>query len=253
MTRAARRCLAGLTIALALPSALAAAPGRVPSTISVATYVNDPPNTLPAPGGGLTGFDPQLLAAAARAQGVKVRWVRIPSFGKILSDTAGSRVDMAAAAITITPTRRRTLLFGTPITSGNQGLLTRQGAGIISLAELRGRRVAAIPGSTAEATVRAIGGAMLVLLPSPAAVARAVARGAVAAGVGDLSACNWAVRKNPDLSVAATVTQGQVAAWAYPRTEAGRQLRQAMDAGIAAAQRDGTYATLVARWGVARP
>lgn len=250
---AAVAAIAGPALALGFVSDVGAAPAGVPTTIRVATFVNDPPNTLPGPGGTLTGFDPQLVAAATRTQGISVKWVRIRSFAGILSGVADARVDMAAAAITITPRRRQSLLFGTPVTSGNQGILAPAGSGISSTEDLRGKRVAAIPNSTAETTVRAIPGAIIVPQRSPAGVARAVAAGTVAAGVGDLSACNWAATHDPSLAVAATITRNQVAAWAYPPTAAGRRLRAAMNRGIAATKRDGTYDRLVARWGVAAP
>ncbi len=246
---------AALTVALAAsaPAALAGGVGAPSHTIRVATFVPNPPDTVVSRGGRISGFDPQLVEAAARTQGLRVAWVRIRPFSRLLTTVASGGVDMGASAITITSARRRTLLFGTPNMATDQAILTRATSTVASLADLSGKRVGGVPATTAQATIQGIPGAVFVPLSGPEAVDAAVAAGAVDAGIGDSSAASWAAINNRSLKVAAILDTGQVAAWTFPRTAAGNRLRITMNRGLAAVRANGTYRTILRRWGVAAP
>lgn len=240
-----------LGVAAAGNAASSSPPSASPTAIRVGTFAPDAPLMLGTRGDRI-GFEAQLVTAAARSQGMKVRWVVQKSFAPLLPMVAASRVDMAASAISITEARRRVVRFGTPYISNDQAVIVRASSQVKSVADLAGSTVGVLGGTTSRATVAAIPGATARPFATVEEMVGAVSSGEVAAAIGDLSWASWTAGNDPALRVATRVATGQVGAWAYPRTEAGARLAGVMNRGLAATKANGTYARLLARWKVSR-
>ncbi|WAL81095.1 amino acid ABC transporter substrate-binding protein [Pandoraea sp. XJJ-1] len=67
----------------------------------------------------------------------------------------GDAIDIDCAPSTVTATRERQVAFSLPYYAANVRLMVRQGAGIRSIDDMRGLRLAVVQGTTAERLVRA--------------------------------------------------------------------------------------------------
>lgn len=245
---------ATLTVAVAIAatlgiasSASAAPPIRVGTVYSVA------PIAIVTPDGGLTGFEPDLVRAAAKAAGARVQFVHYRVFENMLTAAINADVDMAASTLTITPAREQVLQFGSPYVSTNQAIGALKTSPISSLAGLRGKTLGAVEGTTAETTIRRVKGAKVRLFATTLQLVAATQAGTIDAFVGDLIQVSWYTGKTDDLHVAAEIDNGQKGAWAYPRTDAGTATKATMDRGLRIIRKNGTYAKILKRWGLMAP
>ncbi|NOQ34534.1 MAG: membrane-bound lytic murein transglycosylase MltF [Methylococcaceae bacterium] len=78
--------------------------------LHVATRI-DPTTYTPLPKGGYTGLEYDLVMLFAKHLGVKVDFQIPESFEEILQKTASGEIDIAAAGLTITAERKKTLRF----------------------------------------------------------------------------------------------------------------------------------------------
>lgn len=108
--------LRSLLIGLGCLLPLALGWGRVnsqSSTLTVGTEPAFPPFEFQASGGGLQGFDIDLMSAIGQAAGFQVKYQSLPFDGLIPALQAGT-VDAAISSITITEERDRVVSFSRP-------------------------------------------------------------------------------------------------------------------------------------------
>ncbi len=108
-------------------------------------------------GGELTGFDVELLeAVVAAAPGYELDGWEEFEFSGLIPALTGGRIDVIAAAMTITEERQQTIAFSDPYYEADQSVLVR-GDGEFSpseLADLSGRPIGAQKGTTGESVIK---------------------------------------------------------------------------------------------------
>lgn len=108
---------------------------------------------------GRTGFEPSVAELLGAELGRAVEWVRVP-WAEMIPSVQAHRSDAVLCGQGITPSRQAQVDFTRPYAVFHEGVLVRRGSGIGSGADLAGRRVAAIDGSTNMALAETFEGAV---------------------------------------------------------------------------------------------
>src|SRR5688500_17257086 len=111
-------------------------------TLTICTHLPYEPFEF-TEGGEVVGFDVDVLKIAADAEGLDtevldVAWETITT-GEALNS---GQCDVGAGAMTINPEREAVMDFTDPYFTATQALMTKTGAGITSLEDLAGKKVA---------------------------------------------------------------------------------------------------------------
>jgi ABC-type amino acid transport substrate-binding protein len=156
--------LATLVVAASVLAGPAAAQGASPTlakikaakAINVAYSPDSPPFSSTAAGGAAEGFSIELckrvIAQIGRALGepnLKVNWMSAP-VAERLQMVAGGRADLECANTTQTQTRLASVDFSNLIFIDGGGLLVIAGAPIDRIADLAGKHIAVLKGSTTQ-------------------------------------------------------------------------------------------------------
>ena len=111
------------------------------STITVGTLDYDPPFEMRADkNGNFFGFDIDLMNEICKRLRATCKYKAV-TFSKLLEQTLSGKIDIAIAAITITPERQATWMFSLPYLASKAGLLTKSGASIKYTSELGGKHI----------------------------------------------------------------------------------------------------------------
>ena len=209
-------------------------------TIKVATEGAFPPfNVLK--GKQLTGFEVELAEALAGQLGLKVQWTTQP-FDNLLIGLNQDRYDFVIASHGINPERAKAVDFSTPHYCTGGAIVAKPG-GPMTAAALKGKRVGVQVGTTYLENVRKVPGVGEVkTYPTDTAAQAALMAGRVDAWVGDkftgidLVMAQKGKVKQGDLlfneRVAMAVKKGN------------SSLLKELNAALAKAQQNGTYAKL---------
>ncbi|MGA0563415.1 substrate-binding periplasmic protein [Ancylobacter sp. VNQ12] len=262
MSDALRRLAAFPLVLLALTLALFAdypavaqsdAGGAFPRVLKVGTFAENRPWVFRGEGGDLTGFDVDLVRAVAARLGASIDVTSMP-FRELFPALRAGTVDLAICSISVTPERLKTFDFTQPYYETSQGVVVMKGSRFRSLADLAGKSVGTVAGTTNEQWLRenrmryALGPIVsvegleegLTLLQS---------RG-VDAYFGDLPALLYSLLKRPDLAVVERLTTDDHYAIVLARNS---PLTARVDAALAALKADGTLAAIHRRWFGAAP
>ena len=122
---------------------------RAAGTLIVATTATYPPNEFTRPNGhAVVGMDPDLARALAALLGRRMKIV-IARFDRILRGVASGEYDLGMSSITDTYARERLVDFVTYYSAGTSFYAkTNAGPKVTSLAQLCGRTVAVVSGTT---------------------------------------------------------------------------------------------------------
>jgi len=103
-------------------------------------------------GDKIEGFDIDVLNAVAEAGGFKVEYKNTPWDGIFLALNNGER-DIVASAVTITDERKANFDFSEPYFEATQMIAFKKDAGIKSLADLKGKKIAVQNATTGDEVV----------------------------------------------------------------------------------------------------
>ncbi|GAA1538533.1 ABC transporter substrate-binding protein [Actinomadura kijaniata] len=119
-----------------------------------------------AENGKLTGFEIELMDAAAQRIGLRTSYVAL-DFSALLPAVNNRQFDVVSAAVGITPQRRKVVDFSDGYLAGYLGVLAAPGSGITSdAASVRGKRIAVLQGSIQDANAgKFVPGAEIVRFP----------------------------------------------------------------------------------------
>ena len=131
-------------------------------SLKVATEPAFPPfESQAATGGGLEGFDIDLMNAIGEAAGLKVEFESLPFDGIIPALKAGT-VDAAISAMTITAERAEAVSFSRPYFKAGLAIAVKAGdTATTSLDALKGKRIAVQIGTTGAAEAKKVPGAKI--------------------------------------------------------------------------------------------
>ncbi|GAA4083388.1 MULTISPECIES: substrate-binding periplasmic protein [Actinomadura] len=107
------------------------------------------------------GYEPDAAALVAAVLGRPLEWAFLP-WAEMVPAVQAHEVDGIWCGQGITERRRRHVDFTRPYAVFDESVLTRRGAGVTAPGDLRGRRVAAIAGSTNMALAETFPGAVTV-------------------------------------------------------------------------------------------
>src|SRR5688572_215413 len=172
-------------------------------TLTICTHLPYEPFEF-TEGGEVVGFDVDVLKIAADAEGLEtevldVAWETITT-GEALNT---EQCDVGAGAMTITDERVAVMDFTDPYFTATQALMTKTGAGITSLEDLAGKKIAVQDGTTGADYVRenAPEDAEIISFEDSSLMQQAVLTGKTDAGVNDNGLLNYFVSENPEVEV----------------------------------------------------
>ncbi len=197
-------------------------------------------------GEGATGFSVDLAGEIAGRIGrsLQVTFEQFPDLFPMLD--AGT-ADIAMSAISITPERRKEVDFSAPYFDSGQSLLARKGSGIAGTADLKGRAVGALEGSTNQKTAEAVPGVgRVVTFADKEPMFDALLAGKLDAVVCDTPFALYNAKLTGQTEVAETLTTGDQ--YGIALKKGNTELRAAVDDALAAIRADGTYDRLYAEY-----
>ena len=216
-------------------------------TIMVGTEGAFPPMNF-FKGKDLTGFEIDLTNAVAKQMGLKTEW-KVLSFDALLPALGQGRFDMVAASHTITAERAKAVDFLNPEYCTDGVWVTKKG-GPKTIAELAGKKVGAGVGSTnlqILSTIKGLKTEDIKSFPKDLDALQALIAGRIDAWSTDRWPALDAVKANPNANlVVGGVIYVQRNAMAVAKGNTA--LREALNGGLAAVMKDGTYATLSKKW-----
>ncbi|MEV6006279.1 ABC transporter substrate-binding protein [Streptomyces sp. NPDC051976] len=226
-------------------------PSRIQHAGKIIVGTTDQAPMVSLSGGAPTGLDPDLLRALGRELGVEVDFASTDR-GSLVQEVMNGRVDVAAAGLTVTAARGRYVDFVEYLTAGSVVTVPAANPGHIdSIADLCGKRVAVVTGTTAAASLTAgdCAGAPVqtVADSSPVEALESVRIGVADASFTDFPSADYVARQ-PNSRLAIVGRQIDPAPYGFAVGKQDAQLRRALKAALDAVIDDGTYRQIVAKY-----
>ena len=200
--------------------------------------------------GHLTGFEIDLITAAAKKLNLKPQFVTM-DFSALLPAVNNSQFDVAAAAIGITPPRKKMVTFSNGYLAGFFGVLTPSTSGITKdVASVKGKKVAVLQGSIEDTnSSKFIPGAQIVRFPDQNSAALALANHRVDGFFNDYDPNLSIVAKYPALKLAQPISlpaSAFPAGWVVKKGNA--TLVGKLNDALAQVVQDGTWMTFYKKY-----
>jgi polar amino acid transport system substrate-binding protein len=217
--------------------------------LTVCTHLDYPPFQA-RQGTEIVGFDVDVLDQVAKDLGV-TQEITDTSFEGIESGESLStrQCDVAAAAMSITATRKEKLDFSDPYFEAKQALLAKKGSGITSLAALRGKKLGVQLATTgeeyADANKDANGYENVQFEDLPLEVT-AVQTNQIDAAINDNSVLFDFIKNNPDVEITAEFDTGDQ--YGIGVRKGNTALLDKVNATLARIRKDGEYDKIHERW-----
>ena len=142
-----RRSLLALTTAIGLSSAAFTA--FAADVLNVGSYPSNPPFEYKNDAGTFEGFEVDIVTEAAKRIGMTTE-IADYGFQALFAGTTSGRIDVAISSITITPERLGSQSFTQPYYDSDMGIATKADSDIKGLADLKGKIIGVLSGSTGE-------------------------------------------------------------------------------------------------------
>ncbi|MCX0274376.1 ABC transporter substrate-binding protein/permease [Nocardia zapadnayensis] len=218
-----------------------------PGVLSVGTLSDAPPSICVNSAGAFTGFDNELLRAAAAKIGLRVEFSGT-EFAGLLAQVAGKRFDVGSSNITTTDARREMVGFTNGYDFGYFSLVVRDGSPVHGFTDLGpGSRVAVVQGTVQDEYVVNELGLDPVKFPDYNTAYANVKTGQVDAWVAPSAQAQGAIAPGDATSVVDnSFSLDNFVAWAVAKDN--KPLIDALNSGLDAVIADGTYARLYSDW-----
>lgn len=242
--------LLGLTFAFAIAACSAPTPQVVApgSTMRVAVVPNYPPFASKTADGQLQGFEIDLMNAFAEATQTQVEYVSLPFFDDVMRELYGNDVDMAIAAITITPERQRVASFSRPYFKSGMAIAVRESeTGITSLDSLAGRRIGVETGTVQAAIARTVPDATVVGYDSSKTAWNELLQGKVDAVISGETSASYAIQTGSvrGMKLAGEPFTDEFLGIALPKNSPNREF---VNSGLTALIDSSKYAEIYRKW-----
>jgi polar amino acid transport system substrate-binding protein len=146
-----RRNLLVLAAAMGLSSGAMAA--YAADVLNVGSYPSNPPFEYKTESGSFEGFEVDVVNEAAKRIGMTTN-IADYGFQALFAGTTSGRIDVAISSITITPERLKSQSFTQPYYDSDMGVATKADSDIKGLADLKGKTVGVLSGSTGDKWVK---------------------------------------------------------------------------------------------------
>ena len=195
------------------------------------------------------GYEPALADLLASRLGCELEW-RFLQWADFAPALAAGEVDAIWCGAAITPERERAFLFSRPYAVFDESVLVRSGEGLRTSADLVGKRVGAIDGSTNLALAKQWPGCEPVPFDGAvddvfADMIAALVEGRVDAVVDDEPAFGRQ-REDPAFEIAFTVQTAN--RWGAALDRDNQALKNALDTGLASLAADGSLRDCWRHW-----
>lgn len=198
--------------------------------------------------GKIVGFDVDLIAEIGKKVSATPEYIDTPFEGiNTGTDLKTDKCDIAAAAMTITDTRKKVMDFTNPYFDATQALLVKKDSTIAKIEDLKGKRLGVQTGTTGEEYAKKNAGeAQLVSFEDVAALEAAVKTGQVDAGINDNGPLNAYVKQNNDVKIATEFDTGEKYGFAVKQGNAA--LLKAANDTLADLKSGGDYQKIYDKW-----
>ena len=222
-------------------------------TLIVATEPAFPPFEMQAEsGGGLDGFDIELMNAIGEEAGVKVEYESLP-FDGIIPALQSGKVNAAISAMTITPERAETVSFSRPYFKSGLAIAVREdNQNINGFDDLKNKKIAVQIGTTGAKSAEEIAGANISTFDSAPLALQELSNGNVDAVINDAPVTLYAIKEGnlTGLKVVGELVTEEYYGIALPKeSENVETINTALNTLI----ENGTYKEIYQKWFNAEP
>lgn len=240
-----RRTLIGLLAAagIAVSAGAAAADALV-----VGAYPSNPPFEYKTESGTFEGFEVDIVTEVAKRLGLETE-ISDLGFQALFAATASQRIDVAISSITITPERLQSQSFTQPYYDADMGIATRKDSSVSTQADLKGKIVGGLSGSTGEKWIKdnmeALGIAEVKGYNAQQDLLLDLVAGRIDAAVSDVPGMEYAFLKMTDLTVKERIKTGEQYGLMMSKDH---PLLEKANTALSEMKKDGTLATLHKKW-----
>jgi polar amino acid transport system substrate-binding protein len=214
------------------------------------------PHAMPKMGGGVEGFNVDLLMEIGKQLGRKVE-IHAAEFSGLIPAMNAGRIDFVGAPTTVTPERAQNLLFTEGYLNTYYQFLVPAGkADLKSLDDLKGKTISVNKGSAYDkwlADNAARLGFKHESYPTNTDAVQAVMSGRADATLGGNTVSAFAALRNPGKLQLTTLKIDQGLVWAAVFRKDDAKMRNAVDEAIECLKLNGTIAQLAEKWFGAKP
>lgn len=214
------------------------------------------PHAMPKMGGGVEGFNIDLLNEIGRVMGRKIEIVAAQFSGLIPAMNART-LDFVGAPTTVTAARAETLLFSEGyLNTYYQFLVPSNKPDLKTTADLKGKVISANKGSAYDkwlADNAAAMGFTVESYPTNTDAVQAVLSGRADAALGGNTVSAYAATRNPGKLRLTSLTVDEGLVWAAVFRKDDPALRNAVDMALECLKKDGTIARLSEKWFGVKP
>lgn len=222
-----------------------------PGKLTTCTHLPYEPFQFPGDGGRIIGFDVDLVDLVAEDLGVEQKIVDAPFEEGIQSGESLNMgdCDIAAAAMTITESRKQNLDFSDPYFDADQALLVARGSGIARMDQLRGKNLGVQVGTTGQTYAdenQQAGGYEVTVFDDVALLQSAVQTGQVDAAINDNGVVRNFAKNNPDTQVTDDIDTGEQ--YGLGIRKGSDDMRERVNRVLREAHESGEYDRIYAKW-----
>lgn len=237
-----------LLFAAAVGLAAGQAPAHAADVLNVGAYPTNPPFEYKNADGTFEGFEVDIVNEAAKRAGMTTDIADL-GFQALFAAVSSGRIDVAISSITITPERLKTLSFTQPYYDSDMGIATKTDSAIKAEADLKGKIVGVLSGSTGETWVNAHkdadGFADVKGYDTQQNLLLDLSAGRVDAAVSDIPGMEYSFKKMTDMEVRQRIKTGEQ--YGLMMAKDSPLLGKLNDA-LTAMKKDGALASIHKKW-----
>jgi polar amino acid transport system substrate-binding protein len=214
------------------------------------------PHAMPKLGGGVEGFNIDLMMEVGRQLGRKVE-IMAAEFSGLIPAMNAKSIDFVGAPTTVTPERAANLLFSEGYLNTYYQFLVPAGKpDLTTLADLKGKTISSNKGSAYDKWLNdnaAQYGFKTEAYPTNSDAVQAVLSGRADATLGGNTVSAYAALRNPGKLLVTTLKVDQGLVWGAVFRKDDAATRNAVDMAIECLKKDGTIAKLSEKWFGVKP
>lgn len=237
-----------MIIAAMMATAAAPLAANAADTLKIGAYPSNPPFEFKNDKGTFEGFEVDIATEAAKRAGLTPE-IADYGFQALFAATSSKRIDVAISSITITPERLQSQSFTQPYYDADMGVAAKTGSPIASLADLKGKTIGVLSGSTGEKWAKdnqaAHGFAGIKGYNAQQDMFLDLGAGRIDAVVSDVPGMEYLFLKMKGFAVKERIKTGEQ--YGLMMTK-GSPLLEKVDAALSEMKKDGTTAAIHKKW-----
>ena len=237
-----------LLLAATIGIAAGPATAYAADVLNVGAYPTNPPFEYKNESGTFEGFEVDIVNEAAKRVGMTTEIADL-GFQALFAAVSSKRIDVAISSITITPERLKTLSFSQPYYDSDMGIATKTDSAVNTEADLKGKIIGVLSGSTGENWVKehqaADGFSDVKGYDTQQNLLLDLSAGRVDAAVSDIPGMEYSFTKMKDLTVKERIKTGEQ--YGLMMTKNSPLVAKLNDA-ITEMKKDGTLQKIHKKW-----